>query len=151
MANVIYNSFKLKVFTNGVNGLNWTDPGTEVRVMLMANTYTPNEDTHTLRSEIKTNEISTGGNYTRGGAILPTKSTSVNTATNTITLTAASVTWASSTITNARYAVLYIPTSGTGDSSEGPLIACYDFGVDKSSSNDNFTFIPNASGLLTLS
>lgn len=147
MANTIYNSFKSRLFTNGVNSLNWTDPGTTVKVMLTTNSYVPNEDTHQFRSAV-TNEIPNGGGYTTGGMTLPGKSLAVNTTSNTVTLNATTATWANSTITNARYAVLYVDT---GNAATDILIAAFDFGVDKSSSNDNFSFVPNASGLLVLS
>ena len=146
MPNVIYNNFKRRLFLNGVNSLNWTDPGTTVRVMLTTSSYVPDEDNHEFRSSV-TNEIPNGGGYTTGGMILPGKSLSVNTTSNAVTLNAGTATWTSSTITNARYAILYI---ATGNAATDVLIAAYDFGVDKSSSNDNFSFVPNASGLLVL-
>lgn len=145
MANVIYNSFKRRLFENGVSALNWTS-NSSVKVMLTTNSYVPNEDTHEFRSSV-TNEIPAGGGYTTGGMVLPGKSVSVNTTSNAVTLSATTATWANSTITNARYAILYIDN---GNISTDVLIAAYDFGVDKSSSNDNFSFVPNASGLLVL-
>ena len=146
MANVIYNNFKRRLFANGVASLNWTDPGTTVKVLLTTNSYVPNEDTHEFRSSV-TNEIPNGGGYTSGGMVLPGKSLAVNNTSNAVTLNATTATWANSTITNARYAVLYIDT---GNVATDILIAAYDFGVDKSSSNDNFSFVPNASGLIVL-
>lgn len=149
MANVIFNSFKQRLFTNGVSALNWTNPGTTVNVMLMGSAFDANvnADTQVFRADIAGWEIAAGGNYATGGALLPGKSSSINTATDTITLTASNVVWANSTITNARYAVLYI---STGSAATDILIAAYDFGTNKSSSNDNFTFTINASGLLTI-
>lgn len=148
MPNVVFNSFKSRLFSNGLSGLNWTNPGTTVNVMLMKSTYTPDEDNQEFRSQIASEEIAAGGGYTVGGQVLPGKSLSVNPTTNAVTLTASNVTWSNSTITNARHAVLYI---STGNAATDVLIAAYDFNVNKSSSNDNFTFTINASGLLVLS
>lgn len=144
MANVIYNKFKQELLSSGV--FSWT--ANTIKVILMSNAFTPNADTQNFYSDISANEIATGGNYTTGGQALTGKTVTRNDGTDQITITASNVVWASSTITNARYAVLFRDTGVAGTS---PLIAAYDFGADKSSSNDNFTFTINASGLLVFS
>ena len=63
MADVIYNSFKRDIMNGSID----LDTDT-IKVMLVTSTYTPNQDTHTKRSDV-TNEVS-GTGYTAGGATL---------------------------------------------------------------------------------
>lgn len=123
----------------------------EIRVILMSSSYdgnVGNAATQTNYGQIKANEIPTGGNYTAGGQALTSKTANVSG--NTITWDCADVTWSNSTITNARYAIILKNLNPGGAVSDpSPLLLCYDFGVNKSSSNDPFTFQVNASGLLS--
>lgn len=142
MANVIFNKFKDYIFTNGA--FSWT--GATVKCALMRSTLTPDVDLHNFWSDVSANEVTGTTNYTAGGTTMSCTVTRDD-ATNTVKLSASNVTWPNSTIPNARYAVIYISTGVAGTS---PLVAAYDFGVDKSSSGDTFTFTVNASGLIVL-
>lgn len=123
--------------------INW---GTDtIKVALVANTYTPNQDTHAYFSDI-TGEV-TGTGYTAGGQALTSKTITYTGATNIIALNAADTTWAASTIT-ARYAVIYDDSPAT--TATKPLLAYVDFGVDQSSSSGNFTITWDAAGILKI-
>src|SRR6478735_614117 len=95
-------------------------------VMLVTSAYTPNQGTHTKRSDI-TNEI-TGTGYTAGGqGIVPTFSK--DTTNHKMVVTFPQVTWATSTLT-ARRAVYYKRRGGASSADE--LIGQDDFGSDVS-------------------
>lgn len=111
------------------------------KVMLTTASYTPNYSTHSVKSDV-TNEVS-GTGYTAGGKSLA--SVTFATSGGTITWDAADVEWASSTITNARYAVIY-DDSLTND----PLIGAVDFGGNFSTTAGTFKITWNASGIFTL-
>lgn len=145
MANVTFDQFKAQMTSESFD---WeTD---EIRVILMQSSFTPNASTQATYSDISASEIATGGNYTAGGKILTGKT--ANTVATVRTLDADDAIWASSTITNARHAVvLKNATPGGSVSAASPLLFSYDFGVNKSSSNDNFTFAINSSGLVAIS
>lgn len=138
MADVIYNSFK----RDRDNGSIDLDTDT-IKVMLVTSAYTPNQDTHTKRSDI-TNEVS-GTGYTAGGATLANKSVTVDNTDNESVFDADDVIWSTSTIT-ARGAVLY--KSRGGASSADELIAYIDFGEDKSSGGGDFKIEWDAEGIL---
>lgn len=140
MANVLFNSFKRDV----MNGSLDLDTDT-VKVMLVTSAYTPDQDTHTKRSDI-TNEV-TGTGYVAGGAALANKAVTVDNTGNKGVFDSDDVTWASSTIT-ARGAVLYKSRGGLASADE--LIEYIDFGVDKISATGNFTITWDAAGILTL-
>jgi len=94
-----------------------------------------------------TNEVS-GTNYTAGGAALGSVTLGLADNSGTVAtafLDFADTTWASSTITNARVAVIYnatLTTAGTGGDvghAAYPTVCVLDFGGDKSSSAGDFT------------
>jgi len=112
------------------------------KVMLTTADYTPDYSTHSVYTDV-TNQVPGTGGYTTGGKSL----TSVTFATSggTITWDAADVEWTSSTISNARYAVIY-DDSLTND----PLIGAVDFGGNFSTTAGTFKITWNASGIFTL-
>jgi len=134
MADLTYNSF-YKDIADGTIDLD-TDT---IKVMLTTSDYTP-DASHDFKDDI-TNEVS-GTGYTAGGATLQNASVTLDGSESKFD--ADDVTWSSSTIT-ARYAVMY---KSTGDDATSPLIACWDFGSDKSSSNSDFTIVWDSSGIL---
>jgi hypothetical protein len=94
-----------------------------------------------------TNEVS-GTNYTAGGAALGSVTLGLadnSGGTAAAFLDFADTTWASSTISSARVAVIYnstLSTAGTGGTvghAAYPTVAVLDFGGDKSSSAGDFT------------
>jgi hypothetical protein len=103
-----------------------------------------NED---LTGYTVTNEVS-GTNYTAGGEALASVTLGLadnSSAVPTAFLDFADTTWASSTISSARCAMIYnstLSTAGTGGTvnhAAYPTVAVLDFGGDKSSSAGDFT------------
>lgn len=139
MASKLYGSFLVKALNKEVD---W-DSDT-IKVALLSNAYTPNQDTHDYYDDVSGNEV-TGTGYTTGGITLASKTITYDGATNVIVLDAADVTWSASTIT-ARYAVVYDDTPATAATK--PLIGFVDFGSDQSSSSGNFTITWDATGIV---
>ena len=117
-----------------------------IKVALLTNAYTPDQDAHNYLDDVVANEVS-GTGYTAGGNTLANKTNAYNSATNVIVLDADDTTWSSSTIT-ARYAVVYDATPATNATK--PLIGYVDFGSDQSSSNGNFTITWDATGIVRI-
>lgn len=117
-----------------------------IKVALLSNSYTPDQDAHNYFDDVVANEV-TGTGYTAGGATLANKTNTYNSSTNVIVLDADDVTWSSSTIT-ARYAVVYDASPATNATK--PLIGYVDFGSDQSSSNGNFTITWDATGIVRI-
>lgn len=139
MADVVYNSFKKQLLDGGINF------GTSnINVMLVTSSYTPNQDTDDFQDDV-TNEI-TGTGYVTGGTTLAGGTVTQDNTDNEAVYDANDVTWGTSTIT-ARGAVLY---KSTGVGSTSPLIAYLDFGSDKTSSSGNFSIQWNAEGIINL-
>ncbi|CAB4158629.1 hypothetical protein UFOVP712_16 [uncultured Caudovirales phage] len=139
MASKLYGNFVVKSFNKEID---W-DSDT-IKVALLTNAYTPNQDGHDNFDDVVANQV-TGTGYTSGGITLANKTNQYNSATNVIVLDADDVTWASSTIT-ARYAVIYNATPATD--ATRPLIGYVDFGSDQSSSNGNFTITWDSTGIV---
>jgi hypothetical protein len=121
--------------------IDW-DAGT-VKVMLLTNLASPNQDTWIYKSSV-TNEV-TGTGYTARGQALGTPTIVYSAGSNLTTADAVDTVWSGATIT-ARYAVIYNDTGTDGTSA---LIAIIDFGADVSSTAANFTIQWNASGIFT--
>jgi hypothetical protein len=117
-----------------------------IKVALLTNSYTPDQDVHNYLDDVVTYEVS-GTGYTAGGNTLANKTNTYNSATNVIVLDADDTTWSSSTIT-ARYAVIYDASPATN--ATRPLIGYVDFGSDQSSSNGNFTITWDATGIVRI-
>lgn len=115
-----------------------------IKVSLHTSSYTPNQDTHDYYNDVS-NEVTSSG-YTAGGATLASKTVTLDTANNRVDYDAADVIWNAVTFT-ARYAVLY---KSTGTAATSPLIACIDFGGDKSPAAEDFVLIWATAGLLRL-
>lgn len=117
-----------------------------IKVALLSNAYTPDQDAHNYFDDVVANEVS-GTGYTAGGLTLQNKTNTYDAANNVVILDADDVTWASSTIT-ARYAVIYNNSPATN--AERALIGYVDFGSDQSSSNGNFTITWDATGIVRI-
>lgn len=139
MASKLYGQFIQQSFNKEID---W-DSDT-IKVALLNNTYTPDQDAHNYYDDVVAYEV-TGTGYTAGGITLANKTNTYNSSTNVIVLDADDVTWASSTIT-ARYAVVYDATPATN--ATRPLIGYVDFGSDQSSSNGNFTITWDSTGIV---
>jgi hypothetical protein len=116
-----------------------------IKVALLTNAYTPDQDAHNYLDDVVANEVSGATGYTAGGTTLANKTVTYSAGTNTLVLDADDVTWASSTIT-ARYAVVYDASPATN--ATRPLIGYVDFGSDQSSSNGNFTITWDSTGIV---
>lgn len=138
MASKMYGSLLGKAFNKEID----FDTDT-IKVALLKNTYSPNQDVHATYADVVGSEV-TGTGYTAGGAALNGKTVTYDAANNVTVLDADDVTWANSTIT-ARYAVIYDDAGGT--SGEKALMGYVDFGVDQASTNGNFTITWDASGI----
>lgn len=141
MASKLYGQFLAQALNKEVD---W-DTDT-IKVALLSNSYTPDQDAHNYFDDVVAYEV-TGTGYTAGGTTLANKTNTYNSATNTIVLDADDVTWSSSTIT-ARYAVVYDASPATNATK--PLIGYVDFGSDQSSSNGNFTITWDATGIVRI-
>jgi hypothetical protein len=141
MASKLYGQFLSQALNKEID---W-DTDT-IKVALLTNSYTPDQDAHNYLDDVVANEVS-GTGYTAGGLTLANKTNSYNSATNVIVLDADDVTWSSSTIT-ARYAVIYDAAPSTNATK--PLIGYVDFGSDQSSSNGNFTITWDATGIVRI-
>lgn len=141
MASKLYGQFLSQALNKEID---W-DTDT-IKVALLTNSYTPDQDAHNYFDDVVANEV-TGTGYTAGGLTLSNKTNSYNSATNVITLDADDATWSSSTIT-ARYAVVYDASPATN--ATRPLIGYVDFGSDQSSSNGNFTITWDATGIVRI-
>jgi hypothetical protein len=128
MASFIYNS-AIDDLANGN-----IDFGADTfNLLLVTSSYTANKDTHVKRDNV-TNEV-TGTGYTAGGAATACTVTK-DTATDKVTLSFASVSFSTATITAAG-AVIYKVRGSTADLDE--LVAFIDFGGDVSSTGATFS------------
>jgi len=141
MASKLYGQFLSQALNKEID---W-DTDT-IKVALLTNSYTPDQDAHNYYDDVVANEV-TGTGYTAGGNTLANKTNTYNSATNVIVLDADDTTWSSSTIT-ARYAVVYDATPATNATK--PLIGYVDFGSDQSSSSGNFTITWDATGIVRI-
>jgi hypothetical protein len=128
MASQFYNAGKKNIIDGSVNLLTDT-----IKVALTTASYTPNIDSDDFFNDV-TNEVS-GTGYTAGGATLASKSITQDNANDRAAFDAADVSWSNSTITNARWAVVY---KSTGTAATSPLIAYIDLLANRSSSADTF-------------
>jgi len=115
--------------------------GDTLKGALLTATYTPDQDAHDFYSDL-TNELSTGGGYTAGGASLSNKSVAYDSATNRTRLKADPTVWGpGATFGPFRFLVLYKDT-GTGSTS--PLVLYVDFGADINVTNGTFSAVWDA-------
>jgi len=140
MADIIYNAFK-KYLLNGSVDLD-TDA---INLSLHTSSYVPDQDAHDYFDDV-TNEV-VGTGYTAGGQALANKAVTQDNTDNEGVFDADDVVWTTSTIT-ARYGVLRKARGGASSADE--LIACLDFGTDKTSTAGSFTVAWNAEGILNL-
>jgi len=118
--------------------------GGTVRCMLCSASYVPDQDTHRYKSSI-TNEVS-GSGYTARGAALAGKTVTYNTTTNTTTWDANDPTWATTTITQIRFAVFYLDTTVDATS---PLISYMDLESNYAPAAQSFTITLPGTGICT--
>lgn len=142
---VFLNSFK-QTQLDGTIGTAPIDFDTDtIKVALITSTLAPVASTHSLWSELSTNEVS-GTNYTANGETL---AVTVNEVTGTVTVDSADPQWLESAtgFANARYAILY---KDTGVAATSPLICFIDFTIDKGNTASNLVLQIDALGIFTL-
>ncbi len=135
MASIIYNNLREDIGKGTINLSSDT-----FKVMLLANTYTPNAE-HATPGSVNAHELANGNGYTTGGATLT--GVSWSRAGATCKFDANDAEWANASFT-ARYAVVYSSTANR-------LCCCIDFGSDKTCSSQSFFVRWHADGILTLS
>lgn len=141
MASKLYGQFLSQALNKEID---W-DTDT-IKVALLTNSYTPDQDAHNYWDDVSTYQV-TGTGYTAGGIALTNKTNTYTGASNVIVLDADDVTWSTSTIT-ARYAVIYNDSPATNATKN--LIGYVDFGSDQSSSNGNFTITWDSTGIVRI-
>jgi hypothetical protein len=134
--------------TSGENRMtNWrTD---DMKVALLTSSYTPNQDTHEVWADVSAYQIS-GTGYGAGGYQLDTALTTSIRVHPTIKRTelcaesGGAITWFATTLTNARYAVVYNATHA-----DKPLLGFTDFRTNRSTSGATFeiNIAPGYAGL----
>lgn len=114
------------------------------KVALFTNSITPSfsADTAYGASPYNANEVS-GTGYTAGGTVLTSTALSES-PTGTIMYDAADTSWASSTITSARAALIYADALAGNNA-----IVLVNFGADYSTNNGTFTIQWAAGGIFT--
>lgn len=132
----LYSNFPLNAIKALITDMNAA--GTAIKVALCTSAYTPNQETHTVYTDL-TNEVANGNGYATGGATLANKA--VTEATRRTKFDADDAAWTAATFT-ARYAVIYDSSSATKK-----LIAYVDFGADVSPSNSTLTITWDATGI----
>ena len=137
MASLIYNSAKSDL-QKGAIDLNTDD----IKAMIVSG-YTPNQDTHTRRSDI-TGEI-TGTGYIAGGKSLTGKTMTQDNTNNRGTFDADDLIWAAATI-SATGAVFYKSRGGLASADE--LVYFMDFGGTLSSTGGDFKVTMPAAGII---
>lgn len=108
------------------------------KALIVTNTYTPNQGTHTKRSDV-TNEV-TGTGYTAGGVAV-TATVTKDTTNHRVDITFSDPSWATATITG-RGLVIYKSRGGVATADE--LVCAIDNGSDVTSTAGTWSFDINA-------
>ena len=106
-------------------------------VMLTTSSYSPTQGGDDYKDDVGEAVEVSGDGYTAGGKALSSRALSYVAASSIVKLTASDVSWPSSSITDARTAVIYRKVSDTA--SQCPLIAYATFDADVSSVAGTFT------------
>lgn len=108
--------------------------------------YTLTLDSPLTNSQSSGAAVQANPGYTAGGAALASKTVSYDSASNTLTLDCADLSWSSASL-NPRYLIFYVDT---GTSSTSPLICYVDFGADQTTTLGTFTYQVPATGIAQL-
>lgn len=120
-----------------------TSAGDTFKTSLHTNSLTNNQDTFDFWDDA-TNEVS-GTGYTTAGASISSPTSSYDSASQQARFDGGDVSWATSTITAARYAIVYDSTPAT--SATKPLIGFVNFGADVSTTAGTFSITWDATGI----
>lgn len=117
---------------------------TDIKIMLAADAYTPNFDTHNFRDDV-TNEPGNSGTYASGGSLLTTTEITVaSPAATQEKYSGDNLSWTGTTIT-ARGTVAYVARGGASSSDE--VIVANTFGSDVTTAGGTFSVTWHANGL----
>lgn len=124
------------------------DSETQLKVAMFTNSITPSfsADTSYSAAPYTSNEVS-GTGYTAGGVVL-TSTTVTESPTGTLMFDAADAAWSTSTISNARAALVYADAITTPTAK--PVLFLVDFGSAYSTTSGTFTIQWAAGGLMTI-
>ena len=117
-----------------------------MKTSLHTSTFTPDQDANDFHDDA-TNELSTAGGYTAGGATLANPTRTYTTGTNVMKLDADDVAWTTASFT-ARVAVVYKDRGGAASADE--LLSYVNFGGDETVASGTFTIQWAAAGIVTL-
>jgi hypothetical protein len=120
----------------------------DIKVMLCTSTYSPDRNGHDFRDHVSAYEIPPGGNYVTGGVMLGGKSIIVDQNSHSVKFDADDTQWTNSTITGARYAIIY--NDSPSGNNEKPLLGYIDFVTDRSSNGTTFKISWDSTGLLRI-
>lgn len=120
--------------------VNWQ--GGTVKAMLLASTYTPNQDTHEFLDDIDTHQVA-GAGYTAGGITVTGKTSSYAPVANIHSISCNDLVLSAATLT-FRYMVFYV---STGSAATSPLVCYIDFAAGQSIAAQNVTFVVPVTGL----
>lgn len=137
MASFIHNNFRTHLFSGNINLA--SDP---IYISLVSGGHTPSASSNPTYSDISSYVV-TGTNYVN--TQLSNVTISLSSATGTFD--ADSVTWNSSTITASG---AYLWMSGAAGAVTNPVIAYFDFGSSKSSSNGDFIVDFSSDGIIKI-
>jgi hypothetical protein len=118
-----------------------------IKVSLHTVTYVPAQDTDDYWADT-TNEMAASGNYTAGGQQIANDTLTYTSGTNVMKYDGDDMSWGSSTITNARVAVIYDSTPGAD--ATNPLIGYCIFDANVSTSSGTLAIAWDSAGILTL-
>lgn len=141
MTNALYNGYKTAAMKGLIAPLTDT-----IKIALLTSSYTPDIDNHKNFSDVVAQE-SSGTGYATGGNTLGSVTVTEDDVNDRAVLDAADTQWTTSTIANARYAVIY---KSTGNNSTSTLIGYIDLLATKSSVGDTFYIQFDALGIFTL-
>jgi len=118
-----------------------------IKVSLLTNAYTPDQDLHVYYSDCEPSANETSGTgYAAGGVTMTGLTASYTALTNVVKLDAADVSWETASFT-ARTAVLYSVKTSNDTS---PLWGYFQFSADETASAGTFAITWNASGIFNL-
>lgn len=137
MASFLYNRFKYNLANKQIDLDNDT-----LKIILLANTYTPDKDHNTL-SDIQSDEVS-GSGYSAGGITIDNPVLTQDDANDRAKFDADNTTFSGVDVT-FRYAAIYDDTV-SGD----PLIGLLDFGEDITVENGDIIINYNTSGIILI-
>lgn len=141
MASSNYTNYKLAAISGSIA------PSTDtIKLALLKSTYTPDLDNHKFFSDVSAQE-SSGAGYTTGGIAATSKTLTQDSVNHRGVFDCDDAQWASSTIADARYLLVY---KSTGTAGTSPLMALIDLGGTKSTSGDTFYVQFAATGVFYL-